>query len=180
MIQKYTLPGYVPFSSDIEPSPQKQKTWSLPLMCQRLLLSAIGDGCVFPRVAVSVWLWLSDHQLNSISVFYLIYLHKGHSTISDPYPQHPPHSLSSVVLMCVCMWERGWVCIMACNGICFWTRVSETPEEGEKGRKTDREWRRRGMGDGWDISCSMFKKGLFPPSFFPPLVFEVNIHSSVQ
>lgn len=69
MIQKYTLPCYVAFRSDIEPFPQKQQTWSLALMCQRLLLSAIGDGCVFPRVTVSAQLWLSDHQLNSITVF---------------------------------------------------------------------------------------------------------------
>ena len=42
------------FRSDIEPSLQKQQIWSLPLMFQWLLPSAIGDGCVFPRVAVSV------------------------------------------------------------------------------------------------------------------------------
>lgn len=31
---------------------------------------------------------------------------------------------------------------MACNGICFWTRVSETPEEGDRQSEGD-----EGMGD---------------------------------
>ncbi len=76
--------------------------------------------------------------------------------------------------MCACMWERGWVRVMARNGICFWTRASETPEEGEKGRK------RRGMG--WlmrHIMQYVWKKDSFL-ILFPPLVFEVTICSGVQ
>lgn len=66
---------------------------------------------------------------------------------------------------------------MACHGICFWTRVSKTPEKEEKGRKTVREKKDGMMDETYHAIC--FKKdSSFLP--FPPLVFEVTMHSSVQ
>lgn len=49
----------------------------------------------------------------------------------------------------------------------------ERKEEGQTESEGEEGW-----DDGWDVSCNMFKKkdSFFLP--FPPLVFEVTIHSS--
>lgn len=57
---------------------------------------------------------------------------------------------------------------MACNGICFWTRVSETPEKGRKKDRQESEGK-----EGWvmdetyhPICCFFLKDSFFLP--FPP------------
>ena len=74
-------------------------------------------------------------------------------------------SLSTVALMCIFMWERGYGCIMTCHGICLGQvllrcqrkkRMEERQNQIEEGRD-----------DGWDISCNVLKKGI-PFSFLSP------------
>lgn len=56
---------------------------------------------------------------------------------------------------------------MARNGICFCTRLSETPEEREKGRKTVREKKDEMIDETYHAVC--LKKDSFLTPF--PLLF---------
>lgn len=110
VIQKYTQFSYAAFSTDKEPFPHKEKTWSLPLMWQWLLLSATGDTCLFPWGSIRMWLWLLGRLPNGIFVFYLIYLHKSHFH-SSPTP--------ALCLPClhICSCEKE---LRAYNGMWWW------------------------------------------------------------
>lgn len=95
--------SYAAFSTDKEPFPHKEKTWSLPLMWRWLLLSATGGTCLFPWVSIRMWLWLLDHQPDSIFVFYLIYQHKSHFGSFSTAP--PPPALIHNNILYVPLWE---------------------------------------------------------------------------
>lgn len=66
-------------------------------------MTAVRDGRVFPRVGAGAQVWLSNHQLNGISVsFYPICPFKSHSPILDT----DTHTCPSVHLkMCALMQE---------------------------------------------------------------------------